>query len=376
MRAVWIAALGAALTLAVLAVPGFATTAGPVHAPGGSGPAVFTMTNAVAGNQVVAYERNASGGLTWAGNFSTGGTGTGASLADQGSLAITSDHRWLLVVDAGSDQISVFALGQSGGLPWLNLTDVVASGGILPVSLTVQGSLVFVLNDGSAISPGNIAGFTLSTSGHLHPIAGSTQALSTPNATGAAQISFNPAGTLLAVTEKATSLIDTFAVNPAGVTHVAVSHASQGTTPYGFAFTAQGRLVVSEAVTGSLSSYGAGPYGYWAVISSSVNDFETAPCWVVITPGGGYAYTSNADSNSLSSYTLSSSGKLVLLQSVAAPTAAAPTDLALTAHGQFLYVYNAGGHDIEGFQVHADGSLTWVDTTGSLVGTAEGLVAI
>ena len=376
MRAVWIAALGAALTIAVLASPSLAATQGPSHSVSGSGPAVFTMTNAVTGNQVVAYERNASGGLTWAGNFSTGGTGTGASLADQGSLAITSNHRWLLVVDAGSNQVSVFELGQSSGMPWLTLRNVVGSGGVLPVSLTIHGNLVFVLNDGSAISQGNIAGFTLGTNGHLSPIAGSSEPLSMSGATGAAQISFNPAGTLLAVTEKGTNLIDSFAVNSLGVAQPLNSHASQGVTPYGFAFTAQGRLVVSEAVTGSLSSYRVGPAGYWAVISSSVSDQQGAPCWVVITPNGAYAYTSNAHSNSISSYTLSSAAKLVLLQAVAATTDAAPTDLALAGQGHFLYVYNAGGDDIQGFQVHANGSLTWVTTTGSLVGTAEGLVAI
>jgi 6-phosphogluconolactonase len=376
MRGLWIAVLGAALTIAVIASPSFAAAVPVSHSTSGSGPSVFTMTNAVAGNQVVAYERSPSGGLTWVANFSTGGNGTGASLADQGSLVATADHHWLLVVDAGSNQISVFRLSQSGGMPWLTLTDVVASGGVLPVSLTVHNHVVFVLNDGSSISQGNVAGFRLSDLGVLHPIAGSTQPLSTVNPTGAAQVSFNPAGTLIAVTEKATNLIDVYAVNSHGVTMPLTSHNSQGVTPYGFAFTPSGKLVVSEAVTGSLSSYAAGPLGYWKVVSSSVNDLQGAPCWVVITPGGAIAYTSNAHSNSISSYSVGAGGKLALLQSVAAVTDASPTDLALTAHGHFLYVYNAAGHDIEGYEVHSDGTLTWVVTTGSLTATAEGLVAI
>lgn len=373
MRAVGLAILGAALAFAVIAAP---SLAGPAGSPSGPLPAVFTMTNSASGNQIVEFERATSGTLTWVANFSTGGTGTGASLADQGSLALTSNHQWLLVVDAGSNQVSVLKVGQSGGLPWLTLTDVVGSGGLLPVSIAIHDDLVFVLNDGSSISQGDIAGFTLASNGHLHPIAGSTQALSTSGATGAAQISFNPAGTLLAVTEKTTSLIDVYAVSSSGVTHPAISHASQGSTPYGFAFSPSGTLVVSEAGPGSLSSYSVGPHGFWHVDSSSVTDFQGAPCWVVVSLNGAYAYTTNAHSNTISSYTIGPGGRLTLLQAVAASTGATPTDEALTSGGHLLYVYDAGSGQIEGFGVHSDGTLVWETTVGGLVPTAEGLVAI
>jgi 6-phosphogluconolactonase len=375
MRAWGIVLIGAALTLIVIASPSFAATVGSTPAASGGASAVFTMTNAPTGNQIVVFERASSGALTWVGNFSTGGYGTGASLADQGSLALTSDHRFLLAVDAGSDQISVLRIGTSGGQPSLRLTDTVASGGVLPVSLTVAGTLVYVLNDGSTVSPGNIAGFTLSPSGLLHPLAGSTQPLSTTNATGAAQIAFNPAGTLLAVTEKATSLIDIYPVSAKGVALAGTTHASQGVTPYGFAFSPRGALIVSEAVTGSLSSYGVGPHGRWQVLSSSVTDLESAPCWVVVTPGGAYAYTTNAASDSISSYAVGAGGHLALLQAVAAVTGATPTDLALTPHGHLLYVYDAGAGEVEGYQVHADGTLSWVTSSGGLPAGDVGLVA-
>jgi 6-phosphogluconolactonase len=368
-----IAVLTAALALAVLAAPAFASAATPTAS--GPGRAVFTETNAVAGNEIVAFAQNATGAISWVGNFSTGGTGTGASLADQGSLAITSDHHWLLAVDAGSSQISVFALSTRGGQPFLHLTDVVGSGGVLPVSLAIHNSWVYVLNDGSAISQGDVAGFLLSSSGHLQPLAGSTEPLSTPNATGAAQISFDPSGTVLVVSEKSTNLLDVYAVNAAGKAGPAVSHPSQGATPYGFAFTPSGKLVVSDATPGALSSYAVARGGYWKVETNALTDLQGAPCWVVITPAGDYAYTSNAHSNSISSYTVSVGGRLSLLQAVAGTTMASPTDLALTPSGHELYVYNAESGDLEGYHVLANGTLTWITTSGSLPASAEGLVA-
>ncbi len=376
MRALGIALLGAAVTLVVIASPSFAASVGPSATWESGVSAVFTMTNSPVINEIVAYERSSTGSLTWVANFSTGGLGNGASLADQGSLAITANHEWLLAVDAGSNQVSVLRVGQTDGVPTLTLADVVESGGILPVSIAIHDAWVYVLNDGNSISPGNIAGFSLNSTGQLNPLAGSTQALSTSATTGAAQISFNPAGSLLVVTEKATSLIDVFAVDSHGVARAATVHASHGSTPYGFAFTPHGQLVVSEAASGSLSSYRVRDNGYFHVISGSITDFQTAPCWVVITPGGGYAYTTNAVSNTISSYTVGGGGRLHLLQAVAAATAAGPTDMALTGVGQFLYVRDSGSGQLEGFEVQPNGTLSWIETTGTLPSGDEGLVAI
>jgi 6-phosphogluconolactonase len=375
MRALGIAVVGAALTLLVIAGPSFASPLAHPAQGAGDRSAVFTMTNAPSGNEIVAYERASNGALTWVGNFSTGGTGTGASLADQGSLAITPNDRWLLAVDAGSNQISVLRVSPAGGLPSLTLTDVVASGGISPVSLTISGSTVYVVNLGDSISAGNIAGFTLSSSGHLSPLAGATQALSTSGATGAAEVAFGPTGTLLAVTEKSTNLVDVFDVNGHGVARAGSFHPSVGSTPYGFAFTPRGQLVVSDAASGSLSSYRVHADGVFQGISGSVSDFQTAPCWVVVTPNGEVAYTTNADSDSISSFAVAANGRLAILQSVAAATDAAPTDLALTPAGHLLFVHDSAAGSIESFEVAPNGTLTWTGTTGGLPASAEGLVA-
>jgi 6-phosphogluconolactonase len=364
----------AALSVLVLVLP--VASASGWTGGGHAGSAVFTMTNSPTGNEIVAYSASPSGTLSWVGNFSTGGTGTGASLADSGSLAVTSDHRWLLAVDAGSNQVSVFAIGQHGGMPWLRLTDVAGSGGVLPVSVTTFGSVVYVLNDGNASVAGNIAGFHLSPFGTLVQIRGSSEPLSTSGATGAAQIAFDPLGGVLVVTEKATNLLDVYAVGPDGRAAPPTVHPSQGGTPYGFAVSPSGAIVVSEASTGSLSSYRAGPHGSWTVLSSAVPDFQVAPCWVAITDRGTFAYTTNADSDSISSYALGHGGQLTLQSEVAATTDAAPTDLAFSPGSSVLYVHDAGAQEIETFAVSSSGALTWVSTVGGLSASGEGLVAV
>jgi 6-phosphogluconolactonase len=367
----WILAAAAALALVL---PIASASAGP---GGGYGPAaVFTMTNAPTGNAIVAYDRAPSGALTWAGNFSTGGTGTGASLADQGALAVSEDHRWLFAVDAGSNQISAFAIGERHGSVWLQLTAVVGSGGVLPVSLATFGSFVYVLNDGNATVPGNIVGFYLTPFGGLVLLPGSREPLSGPGATGAAEIAYDPSPGALIVTEKATNLLDVYLVGPGGRALPPLTYPSQGGTPYGFAVSPAGAILVSGASTGSLSSYRVGPWGTWTVVSSSVPDYQTAPCWVVTADHGTIAYTTNADSNSISAYRVGWSGTLALSNEVAATTGATPTDLAVTPNGALLYVRDAGAGAIQAFWIGPGGALVSAGGIGGLPSSAEGLIAL
>ena len=77
--------------------------------------AVFTSTNAVDGNTVVMYKRsNNNGSLTLIGEFDTGGTGTGTGLSNQGAVVLTNNGKWLLVVNAGSDDVTVFSVDKTG----------------------------------------------------------------------------------------------------------------------------------------------------------------------------------------------------------------------------------------------------------------------
>src|SRR3989454_6808167 len=245
---------------------------------GGDGPrAVYTLTSQVAGNAVAVFNRAADGTLTAAGTIATGGTGTGAGLGSQGAVALSDDGRRLFAVNAGSNDVSVFDIGPAG----LALASRTASGGTLPISLTVHGNVLYVLNAGGS---GNISGFTVGSSGDLTPIVGATLPLS-GSTVGPADVQFSPDGRHLVVTEKNTNLLDVYAVDASGVASGPTTTASAGGTPFGFAFGLRNDLFVSEAA-GSASSYVLDASGTVTLVSGAVSTHRGAPCWAVLTADG------------------------------------------------------------------------------------------
>lgn len=336
---------------------------------------VYTMSNSSAGNAVLAFDRSADGSLTAAGSYPTGGLGTGGGLGNQGGLVL--DGNRLAVVNAGSNEVSLFNVNGDGSLA---LADRISSGGTMPISVTISHDVLYVLNAGGA---GNISGFSISPSGDLSSIAGSTRPLSS-GASGPAQVSFAPGGRWLVVTEKATNVISSYAVDQNGVATGPTVTPSSGATPFGFGFTNSGTLVVSEAFGGAanasaLSSYGANGSGTWSAISASVATTETAACWIVVTNSGRYAYTTNAGSGTISGFSIQQGTLTRLDASGVTGTIGAgsgPSDMALSRDSRFLYARAGGTNQISAFSVGADGSLTalsgWV---GGLPAGWNGLAA-
>ena len=353
----------ALLTLAALTGPAVAQARSVSHTTG----AVYVLTNAVTGNQVVAYDRSDDGTLSPSGSYATGGTGTGAGLGSQGAVALGDDGRLVLAVNAGSASLSALQATGSG----LKLRSVVPTNGPTPISVTVHGKLVYVLNAGAG---GSITGYTIAGN-DLRPIDGASHTLGA-GAAGPAQIEFSPDGRTLAVTEKASNTIDTFAVNEDGSTGNAVTSRAVGATPFGFDFDPRGHLITSNA-SGSASSYAIGADGRATVISGAVAANQAAPCWLVVGRSGDYAYTANAGSGSISRYGVGADGSLVLLDAAAARFGAGshPLDLAVNADGRFLYNLTDGLHHISGFQVAENGSLTPIQTIGDLPAGTAGIVA-
>jgi 6-phosphogluconolactonase (cycloisomerase 2 family) len=339
---------------------GTANADGPHATPG----AVYQATNSAAGNAVQVYSRDAAGALTVADVVPTGGLGSGNSLGSQG--AIVRDGRRLLVVNAGDSTVSSFVISRYG----LELRDVAASGGVRPVSVTVHGDTVYVLNAGSD----SISGLRLDDDGDLRLIANSTLPLS---GTGvrAAQIQFGPAGKTLVVTEKATAKLDVYRVGRHGRASGPTVFDSAGAVPFGFDIDHRGHVVVSEAAPGALSSYQLGDNAL-TVITASLPDTQAAACWVEISRNGRYAFTTNAATASISTYTIEQDGSLTLVAAVAASTSAAPTDIAQSDDGGFLYV-RVGSGAVDAFAIGGDGSLTPIgEITGATSIGTSGLAAI
>src|SRR5438094_9615990 len=151
-------------------------------------PAVYVQTNDATANEVIVFSRAGDGALAPAGRYSAGGRGTGVPhLASAGSVVLSDDGRWLMVANAGSDELSLFAVQPDG----LRLADRAGSGGSKPSSVAVSGALVYVLNNGTP----NISGFTL-TDGKLAALAGSARPLSGADA-DPAQICITSGGRVL-----------------------------------------------------------------------------------------------------------------------------------------------------------------------------------
>jgi 6-phosphogluconolactonase (cycloisomerase 2 family) len=223
---------------------------------------------------------------------------------------------------------------------------------------------------------GNIQGFMIADDGSLSPIAGSSQPVSNGGvgtAPGLAQISFNSDGTSLVVTEKTTSLLDTYQVVD-GVASAPSTHASAGAVPFGFAFDRHNHAVVSEA-SGSVSSYLVGANSF-SVISPTIVNGQVAACWIAISNNGKYAYTTNAGSGTISSYSIAEDGSLSLLNAIAGSTGAgsAPVDMTFSNNGAFLYALANAAHMITMFQMGADGSLNNLGAISVPMGVA-GLAA-
>jgi 6-phosphogluconolactonase (cycloisomerase 2 family) len=337
--------------------------------------AVYTSTNAASANEVLIYPRASDGTLSAPAAIATGGTGAGAGLGSQGAVVLTHNARWLLVVNAGSNDVSVFRADNRN----LTLTDVEPSGGEFPVSVTIRGELVYVLNAGGI---NNVSGFLLRNDGDLIPLAGSTRTLSAPSV-GPAQVEFTPNGRGLVITEKATNLITTFGVERNGQLGSMTSTPSATPTPFGFAFDRGGHLIVSEAAGGAagasdLSSYAVMRTGALSAISPSVATTQSAACWVLITRDGRRAFTTNTASGSVSAFEIGRDGSLALLHAVAANTGAGstPIDMALSRNGRFVYVLAPGaGGTVRPYSIETNGQLTGLGPVGGIPATAFGLAA-
>ena len=211
---------------------------------------VYQPTNDAAGNAVAVYDRYADGSLAPDGWVATGGLGTGASLGSQGAIA--RDGGLLFVVNAGDDTISALSIkGDS-----VALSDRISSGGDRPVSITVSNGVGYVLNHDSD----TIDGFTYDRSGDLAPCpAPSARSPPTPPVGSPTPPRWSSAPTAAPSSSPRGRPTHRHVHRPGGDVGQATSHESAGTVPYGFDFDRRGTLVVSEAATGSASSYRVAP---------------------------------------------------------------------------------------------------------------------
>lgn len=374
---------------------------------------VYVMSNLAEGNTIVVYNRAADGSLTLLQEVATGGFGSGPGLLppprppfggaipldSQNALVLTQDGRFLLAVNANSNDVSVFHVSQQG----IELVDRRPSLGSFPVAIAEYQGLVYVGNAGQSPDelPGAtpvISGFRLDPSGKLQPIPNARVTAGAADAS-IADLVFSPDGRYLVMTELNGNNVDLFAVDENGRATPVQSLPANNLTPFGAEFRPDGILTIVEtddtaprvAIPGgaSMSSYRITAQGTLEPISKAVPNGQTAACWVRMTPDGRFAFSINAGSSTISTYNVAADGELTLKTAVtfSTGTASVPIDSDITPDGQFLYVLTAfsalQGHisfplpleiaEIQIFHIEQDGSLTHLGTVGGLPFTLEGI---
>ena len=351
--------------LLAFVIAGAAAATASAHGRGVTGH-VYVNDNTAPANTIAAFDRHADGSLTPVPGspFPAGGAGTGAGLASQGALQITDNGRYLVAVDAGSNQLSVLRIRRDGSLQLVR-DGVVSSGGALPVSVAIHHRLVYVAN-ASSVGP-NYTGFILGHHGHLYPLAGSTVTL--PDGSQPGDVLFNGDGRKLVGTRVASSQIDSFTVGWNGLLRAAPGSPfpAQGLGPFGSEFrpTNPDQLFVSNAHntatdSGTVSAFTDSSNGTLSSIGSSpFADLQMAPCWVEISHDGRFLFTVNTASGSISSYSISRGGTLALLGSTAVRAAGGvgAVDARLSPDGRTLYVDESKIGEVGAFAVHG-GRLT------------------
>ncbi|HEU4356124.1 MAG TPA: beta-propeller fold lactonase family protein, partial [Actinomycetota bacterium] len=235
--------------------------------------------------------------------------------------------------------------------------------------------LVYVLATGDA----TLYGYRL-VEGDLLPVEGAMRTLSTPDG---AQVSFTPDGRALIATERGGDRISAFPVAMDGTLGEPRTIDSLGATPYGFAISPDGTLVVTEAYRAEKGAAAASSYRVAGdavtPVTKSVGNGRSEICWAVITDDGKYAFTTNFADGAVSQYAIGMDGALTLEDATAGITEDGRPGLRdedLTDDGRFLYAIDAGQGQIAGWAVDGRGSLTKIGSWDGVPTTVAGLVAI
>lgn len=369
---------------------------------------VYLQTNNFNSNQnaVLAYKAKSDGTLApLSGSpYLTKGSGVGNPLQILGpldsdyELRISSDGKYLLTVNSGSNTIAVFSIKSDGTLEHV-LGSPFPSGGQTPVSIDVSGNMVFVVNKSQdplnsiTLLP-NYSTFTIDAAGALTPVAGGkfeTTAGTSPTqvyvsrdkkfAFGVDFLGFMltpPVGTLRSFTIGSTGLLTpvtgTPSILPSGTMppdNGALGlwqHPSASILYVGFPLQGKVGMYSINTTTGALA--------YQSTVAAG-----KAACWIRTNAAGNNLYVLNSGDNSVQVYNTSNPALPVSIQTLelknSGPSYPGPGgamfktsedfSLAFSTSGKILYVvcqhtntnFSIGNFNyLHSLNIAADGQLT------------------
>ncbi len=229
-----------------------------------------------------------------------------------GAVAISSDTRYLYVVNGGSDNVTAFNIGAAGVLTSVpqaaGNSNPVSVGGSHPTSVAISklGRFLYVANSGS----NDVSAFSIGGTGLL---------------------------TL---------------IPPSGTSRNPIS--TGGKAPKGIAISPNGSfLYVANSGSNDVTVFQIGANGLLSLVQpagSSANPVSvgsTTPNAIVISQDGQSVYTANGG-GTVTAFTTGNGGLLTLVPSSAgslnpASAGTAPVAMTISSDGQFLYVVNGGG---------------------------------
>ncbi|MES2296170.1 MAG: beta-propeller fold lactonase family protein [Pseudomonadota bacterium] len=347
---------------------------------------LYAQTNETA-NSIVHLVRAADGSISIKNRAASGGTGLGGvkpgasaavpnSLVSQNSVVISTDKTQLFAVNAGDASVSVFSIDQASGD--LTLKKVTKTLGATPTSLAYRNGFLYVMFQSGA---NQVGAYAVQADGALAQLG----LYALPLAATPTQLVVSPDANFIVVSDGTSSnAVVSYPMNANGTLGSPIANTASINTPFAGAFSSPTVYLSSDIAGKALASYTFSNAGALSLIGS-VPSGEGAPCWLVVTPSGKYAYVGNG-AGTISSYAVAANGTLSLLNAKAAIEAgvlpgvnSVSGDSWVSADGKFLYADYLGDDKIVAYSIGADGSIAKINE--QVIGTAtklslQGLVGI
>lgn len=314
---------------------------------------LYVNGNITTGNAILAYDIGADGSLrTLPGSpFATGGAGffdpsfvLGPFDVDQ-EMALHDDV--LYAVNAGSNSISAFNVGEDGALRPLR-GQPFASGGSTPVSLSVHGRYLVTVASaqdpaqaGRGYRPGVVAS-EIKPDGALRLLPHSAVPL-TADAQPSQALTTGTGPFVISAEFPGGGHLDAFVQVPGGrliqTDSVMLPLDADGTQPLPLGLWANPRapyLYVGFVNTNELGVYTLSGAGKLQFVHKVANSGK-ALCWIRASSDGRFLYTANTGDNSMSVYDLKDPAAPVEIQTIVLGGEGGVEQFSLTPDGHFLY---------------------------------------